>query len=254
MAIQTNTLTRIHSNTTMHININGHINSQNPTQQQTSLLRLMQLVSPALPVGAFAYSQGLEYAIHQGWIRNEAETEKWISGILENALCHIDVPVLVRLYSAWEATDTNSVNYWNDFLFSCRESAELQQEDHQLGRSLARLLVDLDVEHARDWQHRQSCTFANLFALAAIHWKISIENTLQGYLWAWLENQVAAAIKLVPLGQTAGQRILLRVSDKIPDTIERGSSLSDDDIGFATPGLAIASALHETQYSRLFRS
>lgn len=233
------------------------INLHNPTEHQhnsTSLLRLMQLVSPALPVGAFAYSQGLEYAVEQNWVHDEHSAEQWISGILGNSICNTDLPIAARLYSAWQQDNAEQVQYWNNFLFACRESAELQQEDHQLGRSLARLLADLEVAPANDWQHQTSCSFATLFTLASVHWHISQNDMLQGYCWSWLENQVAAAIKLVPLGQTSGQRILVNISTRIPDIVQRSSRLDDDELGFAMPGLAIASALHETQYTRLFRS
>ena len=223
-------------------------------QSSNSLLRLMQLVSPTLPVGAFAYSQGLEYAVEQNWVHDENSTELWINGILNNSLCQTDLPIAARLFAAWQNNNTTQVQYWNDFLFASRESAELQQEDHQLGRSLARLLADLDIERANDWKNQNNCCFVTLFTLASVHWQISLNDMLQGYCWAWLENQVAAAIKLVPLGQTSGQRILVKISTEIPDIIQRSKQFDDDEIGFAMPGLAIASALHETQYTRLFRS
>ncbi len=222
--------------------------------EQTRLLRLMQLVSPALPVGAYAYSQGLESAVHNNWINNESSATDWIMALLSNALLRIDVPITARLYNAWVKSDNDQVLYWNQFLFACRESFELQQEDRQLGRALARLLNDLDIEEARYWKKNPEVTFAALFTLAASRWKIPLKETINGYLWAWTENQVAAAIKLVPLGQTAGQKILSRATAEIPHIVEQGLKLTDDDIGFATPGLAIASAHHETQYSRLFRS
>lgn len=231
-----------------------HEHVADQTADQTALLRLMQLVSPALPVGAFAYSQGLEFAVDQGWIKNESDTHRWISGVLEASLCHVDVALLSRLYQSWQNQDTAAIAHWNAFLFACRESSELQLEDNQLGRSLARLLADLGLQQAIDWQPNKSCTFANMFSLAAVHWRIPLDQAVTGYLWSWLENQVAAAIKLVPLGQTSGQRILLDISARIPQTAQHGMDLKDDDIGFATPGLAIASALHETQYTRLFRS
>ena len=219
-----------------------------------ALLRLLQLVSPALPVGAYAYSQGLEQAVHLEWVTNEAQAAEWIAGVLENGLARVDAPVLVRLHAAWSVADHAQVEYWNRFLYACRESAELQAEDHTLARALTRLLVDLGVTEAKPFVIQECSTFAALFALAAVHWRIPVVQCVQGYLWSWVENQVAAAIKLVPLGQTAGQRILLRLGERIPPLVQQALSFDDDDIGQVMQGLAMASAWHETQYSRLFRS
>ncbi|NOX43396.1 MAG: urease accessory protein UreF [Gammaproteobacteria bacterium] len=214
----------------------------------------MQLVSPALPVGAYAYSQGMESAVTNNWVTDEKSATLWILELLENSLCRTDIPIIAKLYRAWTKSDQEQVKYWNRFLLASRESSELQQEDHQLGRSLARLLSDLDMQSASAWRAANAASFATLFTLAATQWQISLSDTCHGYLWSWVENQVAAAVKLVPLGQTAGQRILSQAVEKIPAIVEQGLNLTDDDIGFTTPGLAIASAHHETQYSRLFRS
>ena len=220
----------------------------------TALLRLMQLVSPALPVGAYAYSQGMEYAVHATWLRDEASVDDWILGLLRQVLSRVDVPVLARLYRAWSEDDEEALSYWSAYLRACRESRELQEEDRQLGRALARLLRDLNVTEAAPWVDHPSAGFAVLFALAAMRWRVSLRAAAQGYLWSWAENQVAAAIKLVPLGQTAGQRILSRVCAAIPDAVTRGLALEDEQIGFVAQRLAMGSALHEHQYSRLFRS
>lgn len=223
---------------------------------QTSLssLRLWQLISPALPVGAYAYSQGLEYALHAGWICDGDEVQNWIQGQVENTLCSLDVPVLSRLYTAWSENDTERINYWSRFLLASRESDELVKEDIQLGRALATLLSDLDITEADAFRFSEQSAFLNLLALAGVKWRVPINQLAQGYLWSWCENQVAAAIKLIPLGQTKGQKILLAVSESIPTAAASGLLLLDDDIGAMAPGLGIASALHETQYSRLFRS
>lgn len=217
-------------------------------------LRLWQLISPTLPVGAYAFSAGLEYACEAGWIRTEAATGDWVGGQLEHALAALDVPVLARLYRAWERDDDAAIDYWNGFLGASRETRELQEEDRHMGAALARLLTDLDIDRAEAWLARGDGSFLTLFTLAAQRWQVSLETTAAGYLWAWCENQVAAAIKLVPLGQTAGQRLLLKLSDRIPACMAHGLALADDDIGVASPGVVLASSRHETQYSRLFRS
>jgi len=219
-----------------------------------SSLRLWQLISPALPVGAYAYSQGLEYALHANWLCDGDDVQAWIKGQVENTLCSLDVPVLSRLYTAWSENNTEMVNYWSQFLLASRESNELVNEDIQLGRALATLLSDLDITEADEFRFSDNSAFLNLLALAGVKWQVPINQLAQGYLWSWCENQVAAAIKLVPMGQTKGQKILLAVSESIPVASASGLVLSDDDVGAMAPGLGIASALHETQYSRLFRS
>ncbi len=217
-------------------------------------LRLWQLISPALPVGAFAWSQGQEYAVESGWIRDEAGAAAWIGGLLRHALAQQDVPVFARCHAAWQHNDAEAAAHWNRRLLAMRESAELREEDRQLGAALARLLTDLGVEEAEAWTAGAPVSFACMFALAAAHWRVPLEEAAQGYLWAWCENQVAAAIKLIPLGQTAGQRLLSELIDHIPAAAARGLEVTDEDIGFSAPGVALASALHETQYTRLFRS
>ncbi|MEJ2646043.1 MAG: urease accessory protein UreF [Gammaproteobacteria bacterium] len=221
---------------------------------RTALLRLLQLASPTLPVGAYAYSQGLEYAVHAGWVADEGDARDWILGLLEHNLANLDIPVLARLLEAWQQGDRADVLRWTRFLWAGRESAELRAEDRALGVALARLLADLGVAEARSWAGADLATYATLFALAAVAWKIPPTDAAAGYLWAWCENQVAAAIKLVPLGQTAGQRILCLCAERIPALAARGLSLGESHIGSAAPGVAIASARHETQYTRLFRS
>jgi len=218
------------------------------------LLRLFQLVSPALPVGAYAYSRGLEWAVQAGWVRNEAQTLEWLRGLLRQPLCYLDAPVFLRLYRGWKTGNAAEVRQWNAFLCAGRESAEFLAEDQQMGRALARLLLDLEIPEAAGWQGSQETSFAAMFALAACAWGVPEAESCLGFLWGWTESSVAAAIKLVPLGQTAGQRILSCCVEIIPDVLRQAQSLPDDDIGYMTPGLAIAGALHETQHTRLFRS
>ena len=219
-----------------------------------ALMRLLQLSSPMLPVGAYAYSQGLEHAVHAGWVHDERTAHAWIGGVLREGLMRLDVPVLARLYHAWHMADYVAVHWWSSFLHASRESAELQREDRHLGQALARLLRDLEIGDAADWMTCAHASFAGMFTLAVVRWEIPLRMATQGYLWAWVENQAAAAMKLIPLGQTAGQRILYDAATVIPAIADEGLALADDDIGYAAPGLALGSALHENQYSRLFRS
>jgi urease accessory protein len=218
-----------------------------------ALLRLCQLVSPALPIGAYAYSQGLEFAVHAGWVLDEATAYEWLSGLSRCALGTLDLPILARLHSAWMHHDDDAVERWNARLIAARDTAELRAEERHLGRALARVLCQLQCADAQGWLHADAA-FATLFSLAAVHWSIPARATLAGYLWAWSENQALAAVKLVPLGQSAGQRVLGRLSAAMPSIVTRAEALTDHEIGTGAWGQGFSSALHETQYSRLFRS
>lgn len=227
-----------------------------PIEASPSLaqLRLMQLVSPSLPIGGFTYSQGLEYAVEAGWVCDRESLQDWLLGLIEDSLACLEVPVLARLHLACTRIDAPAVDHWGRYLLSTRETSELRLEEQQRARALLRLIRDLQVENI-DWfgSALQHCQCAP-FALAAVHWHIDARPAVLGYAWSWLENQVAAAIKLVPLGQTDGQRVLLQLSEALPGAVQRGLELDDGDIGASAPRLAIASSLHETQYTRLFRS
>ena len=220
----------------------------------TAMLNLMRLTSPSLPIGAFAYSQGLEFACDQEWIKDEESALNWIAGLMMNTQAYLDVPVLLRLFDAWKSNEVEKVEYWSKYLLASREAKELRDEDHYIGKALSKLLLDLDVPQANKIIDASYVTYATAFSLAGSHWQISKSDCCKGYVWAWCENQVNAAIKLVPLGQTAGQRMISLLINEIPDLVGIGMQLEDDEIGSTAVGLGIASANHETQYSRLFRS
>lgn len=218
-----------------------------------ALLRLLHLVSPALPVGAYAYSQGLEYAVHAGWVRDESSTFDWLQGLICHGLGTLDLPLLERLHAAWSRDDAAAVLRWNDELIAARESAELRAEERHLGSALARVLIELQLPEASAWQRRDTA-FATLFSLAAVRWGVAAPIALSGYAWAWCENQVLAAVKLVPLGQSAGQRLLHRLTDLLPPVVARALELPDEAVGTSALSQVLAASLHESQYSRLFRS
>jgi urease accessory protein len=221
---------------------------------EPGLLRLLHLASPGLPIGAFAYSQGLEFAVEAGWVKDEASAADWILGLLGQTLRTLEVPVLARLRAAWQRDDAPAVRAWNDLLFAARGAQELQNEDRRLGGALARVLETLGVTDAAAWASDPRGTYTNMFALAAARWQIAPAPAATALLFAWCENQVAAALRLVPLGQSSGQRILAAAVARIPAIVRAGLALPDDQIGWGAPGVALGSALHETQYSRLFRS
>ena len=216
-----------------------------------ALLRLLWLASPALPIGAYAYSRGLEYAVCDGSIADAEGARQWIDGVLERQVAALDAPVLARLHDAWSADNQTDVARWDDFLCAARESGELSLEDGQLSRSLLRLLRETGVARASTPGVR---SYAAAFALACVHWGISRADAVLAYMFVFVESQVTAAIKLVPLGQTSGQHVLTALLARIEQLAGSALGLPDAELGSFTPGLAMASALHETQYSRLFRS
>jgi urease accessory protein len=218
------------------------------------LVRLMQIVSPALPIGAFAYSQGLEQTVAEGWVTDEEEATAWLLGLLESSFGTLDLPVLARLLVAWRAGDRATVGRWSAWLAACRPTREMRAEDRQLGAALARVLETLGVAEAAGWTTDLHVTHATMFALAAAHFEVPLPAALSGHAFAWAESITGAAVRLVPLGQSSGQRMLAAAGQAIPRVVQRALSLLDDELGAATPGQAIASARHETLYSRLFRS
>ena len=222
-----------------------------------ALLGLMQLVSPALPIGAFAFSQGLESAFELDWVRDEASLIEWLNGVLEDGLTRCELPVLARLHQALGQADGESIAAWDEWLAATRETAELAAEDSRLGASLKRLLSSLDLipsENLRPALLPTHAGYVTLFAFMAHSRGVSVRQTLLGFAWAWLENQLAVACKALPLGHTAAQRVIEYMRPALVAAVNQALTLGDDELGPVLPGLALASALHETQYSRLFRS
>lgn len=222
-----------------------------------ALARLLQLASPTLPVGAYSYSQGLEAAVEAGVVHDTASAQRWIGDVLAYAMARLEAPVWWRLHAAWLDGDAEQAAYWNDLFRSTRESAELRAETLQMGYSLQRLLLEIgefDQDPLARLRALTDITFPAAFAFAVVQWQIPARSALIAYLWAWLENQVMAALKSVPLGQTDGQRLLLSLSALLPGIADAACALGDDDLCNYAPGLAILCSQHETQYSRLFRS
>jgi urease accessory protein len=217
-------------------------------------VRLLQLASPALPVGAYSYSQGLESAVEAGIVTGAASASAWIGAVLELSLGAMEAPLLLRLMAAWQRGDTDAARQWNEEFIASRETAELRAETLQMGHSLRLLLRDLGVGDAGALQGFQEIAYPTVFAHAASAWGIDAREALGAYLFAWIENQVLAALKCVPLGQTEGQRILLDLSSRIGAAVEGAVAMGDADLANFAPGLALASSRHETQYSRIFRS
>lgn len=218
-------------------------------------MRLMQLASPTLPVGAYSYSQGLEWAVSEGTVRDERTAARWIADVLHSSIATFELQCLDAMMIAARAGDDASLRRLNDRFLAGRESAELRAESVQMGRSLVRLMHELD--ETRSVAGRLSGMvepgYPCAWACAAVAFGLESGSCRQAYLWAWLENQVLAAIKLVPLGQSAGQRMLLGLSRKADALCAREPLPESEWTNFA-PAFGLACTAHETQYTRLFRS
>ncbi|XBS71960.1 urease accessory UreF family protein [Acerihabitans sp. KWT182] len=220
-----------------------------------ALLRLLQLISPSLPVGGFTYSQGLEYAVEKGWVASDTDFVRWQRLIIEDTLGRVDWPVLMRLYRACEERDSRKFAHWSDFLLANRETAELRGEEKQRGQALARLIDEWpDLPFSAEWQAPlRQCQLAGIAWLGWC-WGINGQALALGYGYNWLEGSVMAGLKLVPFGQQKAQSLLRSLSAILPEALARALVLEDHDLGGSFPLQAIASSCHETQYSRLFRS
>lgn len=224
------------------------------TESDLALLRLLHLVSPSLPVGAFTYSQGLEWAVECGWVTDENSLREWVGDLLQRNMTHLEVPLLARLYRASAANDSEALHYWSHYLIASRETKELREEERNRGRALAMLLPELGVPvTVENTLLFKSCQLSG-FAHAASHWQVPLQNAAEGYLWGWLESMILNGVKIIPLGQTAGQRLIAEMTTNIPEQVACGLAILDEAIGASCTAQAIASSLHETQYTRIYRS
>lgn len=221
--------------------------------QGTFPLHLLRLVSASLPVGTFSYSRGLESAVEAGWVADEAAARDWILGTLEHSFAPLDGALFCRMMAALAANDTERLLACDAWLAAARESLELQQEDRRMAEALLTLLADLEVPDAAPLKGGLRC-YASAFALAARHWQVPEQAALEGLMWTVVDGQVAASLRLIRMGQTAGQRILIAAIPVIERSAAAAARTADDDVGNVSVAMAMASARHETQYSRLFRS
>jgi urease accessory protein len=219
-----------------------------------ALLRLMQLSSSLCPVGAFAYSQGLETAVERGWVVDEASLVAWLGGLGAHGLARLDLPLLLRAHDAALRWDEAALFAIAERMLANREARELADQERQLGSTLASVLENLGLARAAVFRGHPSASYVVSFAAGAAHFGVSAELALTGYCFAWCEQQVSAASRLGPLGHMAAQRALSAVLARVPLWVAAASALADDQIGSAAHGLAMCGAWHETQYTRLFRS
>ena len=222
----------------------------------TTLMMLMQLASPALPVGGFSYSEGLEAAVEHGLVHDEASAQTWLIDQLLLVQARSDLAVLAQAMAAWAQPDVPRLQQLNDWLLQTRETHEMRLQTEQMGRSLVDWLRN---QAQADAARLAICaalppTWPVAFALALHTHQAPVRDGLLASAFGWAENMVQAALKSVPLGQRSGQRILAALSAAIPEAVSHAMGLGDDDRQAFAPRLAILSARHETQYSRLFRS
>jgi len=213
------------------------------------LFALLQLASPSLPVGGYAYSQGLEKAIEDRLVRDAASARRWIEDLLLLVVARYEAPLWLRVFDAAATGDAAAVAARNAELLAARETAELRAESLQMGASLARVFPVLGIEPPSG-----PVTYPTAFALACAALGIDREAGLAAHLWAWLENQVLVAVKSVPLGQQAGQSMLFELHEALTLAVAQAAALDDAELGSAPLQLALISARHESQYSRIYRS
>lgn len=227
------------------------------------MLQLMWLASPALPVGGFSYSEGLEAAVDEGRVNDEAQAAAWLLDQLHLALARSDLAVVMKALEGWnrvleEPVQLAHITSLNGWVLSTRETAEFRLQTEQMGRSLVQWLQHgdqaSDVRVSACAVLKPAPTWPVVFALAGALMNALPRELLLAFAFSWAENMVQAAIKAVPLGQLAAQRILQRLTQDIPDLVEHALQMPWEEAQVMTPMLAILSAQHETQYSRLFRS
>jgi urease accessory protein len=225
--------------------------------QSASLLHLLQLASPSLPVGAYSYSQGLETAMARGFVHDEYSARVWIVDMLEEIVAHFEAPLTWRLIQAFETCDADAVAHWTAMFVASRDSAEFRAETVQMGYSLTKLLSELvpeDTALLNLLQQQSEVPFPTALAAATVALQVPPESALLGVLFSWAENQVLACVKSVPLGQVAGQRLLLSLTEAIEAAAVTARTLADHELSNWSPGLSLLSIHHEVQYSRLYRS
>lgn len=220
----------------------------------TKVLHLLQLLSPSLPIGAYSYSEGLEWLVESGQIETAAALQTWLADELVYGSIRIEAAIVVRGYQAVRHASPETLTYWNEWFVAARETAELRQQSLQMGRSLGQLLATLIPESQLWLDVCEPLSLPIATAVAAALWQIEARSLVQSYLYNWSNNLMTAGIRLGVLGQTQGQALLLALMPIMETQTEVIMALKDPELGCFNLGLSLASMAHETQYSRLFRS
>ena len=221
---------------------------------QLAHLRLLQLLSPVLPVGSFSYSQGLEWAVQDQWICDEKGFHQWLLEWIDGSLAQQDLPLLIRLYNAAIEANNEDLYHWSQLVLATRDTKELREEELNRANAYIRVLKGLCLTNEKmPMQAFRNTPLASI-AWAAAQWAIPLDSLLLSYTHNWLENAVTNGVKLISLGQTAGQRLIHDVSRQILIAVENSKLVGDHEIGYSMPAISMASSAHETQYSRVYRS
>ena len=223
------------------------------SKSDLALTRLLQLISPSLPIGGYTYSQGIEWAVEAGWIEDARDLYRWLEGLMHGNLGYVELPILQRMLETWARNDLPALEQLNARLLASRETRELRLEETNRARAFCDLLQTLEPDAVKYAPVMRQSQLA-CFSFASQRWGIDYHRCAQGLAMSWLENLVLAAVKIIPLGQTAGQQVIFELGRQIPALVAAAAGVDDDDIGASSMALAIASANHETQYTRLFRS
>jgi urease accessory protein len=222
-----------------------------------ALLHLLQVASPSLPIGAYSYSQGLEAALEAGLVRDEVSARAWIVDTLHHVVACFEAPILWRLLAAFGTQDGDAVTTWTERFVAARDTAEFRAETIQMGYSLSKLAIDLKLDDGallNILQAQDEVPLPTALAYAAVALKVPHEAALLAMLFSWAENQVLVCVKSVPLGQVAGQRLLLSLRPELETAAQQAQRLDDHELSNWSPGLSLLSMQHEVQYSRLYRS
>ncbi len=225
-----------------------------PTDDCSQVLSLLQLVSPALPVGAYSYSEGLETLVEWGTISDRHTLKHWLEQELSYGAIRTEAAVMLRAYRATVLSDKAALIYWNNWLSAARETSELRASSWQMGQSLMRLLLAMKPVEAQSFCVEGECNYAVCLGSFAVLEQIDSKSLILGYLHSWTTNLITAGVKLIPLGQTAGQILLHELHANISAAATEIISLEDDELSSCSWGLSLASMAHENQYTRLFRS
>lgn len=217
-------------------------------------LRLLQLLSPVLPVGSFTYSQGLEWAVDAKWVDGEAPFRQWLAEWIEGPLLHQELPLLSRLYEASVENDEDAFAEWSQYLLATRDTYELRQEELSRADAYLRVLKSLGVDVETLPLRALKLTPVASIAWAAAKWNVPHQSLLISFGHNWLESSVNSGVKIIPLGQSAGQKLIHDLSPTLIDAVALSQNIKDRELGFSMPAVSMASCSHETQYSRLYRS
>ncbi|NER85258.1 MAG: urease accessory protein UreF [Leptolyngbya sp. SIO1D8] len=228
-----------------------------PISTDSQLLTLLQLASPALPIGAYSYSEGIEALVTQGVITNSIDLLHWLTQELTWGAIRVETALMRWVYEAAVRQDFATIADWNQWLSAFRETEEMRLQSWQMGRSLLRLFLDLEPELATRFPEnfqQNNCNYAIAYGLVTQAWEIPLNAATLAYLQSWAANLVSAGVRVVPLGQTEGQRLLRQLADPLQQAHAALQAWKEDDLTACSWGVSLASMQHEIQYSRLFRS